>query len=110
MLFNVPESVKEDPEGKKKDDLEFRRVLMSEIKLTVPFQVIIIGVAEKTRGVSGPMRARNTCITDQRKIPKAASVLKDTGDYTHIYLLINLKNTFFDMAVGPRQNCARMSG
>ena len=104
MLFNVPESEKEDPEGKKKDDLEFLRVLMSEIKLTVPFfQVIRIGVAEKTRDAPRPMRARNTCITDQRKILKAASILKDTGDYTHTYLLINLKDTFFDTAVGPRQ-------
>ena len=34
MLFNVPESEKEDPEEKKKDDLVFLRILMSEIKLT----------------------------------------------------------------------------
>ena len=73
MLFNVPES---DPEEKKKDDLEFLRILMSEIKLTVPFsQVIRIGVAEKTHGKARPMRARTTCITDQRNIVKAASIL-----------------------------------
>ena len=34
MLFNAPESEKEDPEGKKNDDLEFLSILMSEIKLT----------------------------------------------------------------------------
>ena len=32
MLFNGPESEKEDPEEKKKDDLVFLRILMSEIK------------------------------------------------------------------------------
>ena len=88
MLFNVPESEKEDPEEKKKDDLEFLRILMAEIKLTVPFsQVIRIGVAEKTHSKPRPMRARTTCITDQRKILKAASILKDTEDYNlrHVY-------------------------
>ena len=87
MLFNVPESEKEDPEEKKKDDLEFLRILMSEIKLTVPFsQVIRIGVAEKTHGKARPMRARTTCITDQRNILKAASILKDTEDYKDMYI------------------------
>ena len=87
MLFNVPESEKEDPEDKKKDDMEFLRVLMSEINLTVPFsQVIRIGVAEKTRGVPRPMRARTTCITDQRKTLKAASILRDTEYYKDTYI------------------------
>ena len=59
MLFNVPESEKEDPEEKKNDDLEFLRILMAEIKLTVPFsQVIRIGVTEKTHSKPRPMRAR----------------------------------------------------
>ena len=87
MLFNVPESEKEDPEEKKKDDLEFLRILMSEIKLTVPFsQVIRIGVTEKTHGKPRPMRARTTCITDQRNIMKAASILKDTEDCKDMYI------------------------
>ena len=87
MLFNVPESEKEDPEEKKKDDLEFLRILMSEIKLTVPFsQVIRIGVTEKMHGKPRPMRARTTCITDQRNILKAASILKDTEDYKDMYI------------------------
>ena len=87
MLFNVPESEKEDPEDKKKDDMEFLRILMSEINLTVPFsQVIRIGVAEKTRGVPRPMRARTTCITDQRKILNAASILRDTEYYKDTYI------------------------
>ena len=87
MLFNVPESEKEDPEEKKKDDLEFLRILMSEIKLTVPFsQVIRIGVTEKTHGKPRPMRARTTCTTDQRNILKAASILKDTEDYKDMYI------------------------
>lgn len=60
---------------------------MSEINLTVPFsQVIRIGVAEKTRGVPRPMRARTTCITDQRKILKAASILRDTEYYKDTYI------------------------
>ena len=72
---------------KKKDDMEFLRILMSEINLTVPFsQVIRIGVAEKTRGVPRPMRARTTCITDQRKILKAASILRDTEYYKDTYI------------------------
>ena len=87
MLFNVPESETEDPEEKKKDDLEFLRILMAEIKLTVPFsQVIRIGVAEKTHSKPSPMRARTTCITDQRNILKAASILKDTEDYKDMYI------------------------
>ena len=87
MLFNVPESEKKDPEEKKKDDLEFLRILMAEIKLTVPFsQVIRIGVAEKTHSKPMPMRPRTTCITDQRKITKAASILKDTEDYKDMYI------------------------
>ena len=86
MLFNVPESENEDPEEKEKDDLEFLRILMSESKLTVPFsQVIRIGVAEKTHGKPRPMRVRTTCITDQRKILKAPSILKDTEDYKDMY-------------------------
>ena len=62
MLFNVPKSEKEDPEETKNDDLEFLRILMSEIKLTVPFsQVLRIVVTEKTHGKPRPMRARTTC-------------------------------------------------
>ena len=60
---------------------------MSEIKLTVPFsQVIINGVADKTHGKPRPMRARTKCITDQRKILKAASILKDTEDYKDMHI------------------------
>ena len=60
---------------------------MSDIKLTVPFsQVIRIGVAEKTRGVPRPKRARTTCITEQRKILKAPSILNDTEYYKDMYI------------------------
>ena len=59
---------------------------MAEIKLTGPFsQVVRIGVAEKTHGNPRPMRARTTCITDERNILKGASILKDTEDYKVIY-------------------------
>ena len=87
MLYNAPESEKDDPEEREDDDLEFLRILMSEIKLTVPFsQVIRIGVAEKTHSKPRPMRARTTCITDQRNILKAVSILKDTEDYKDMYI------------------------
>ena len=48
--------------------------------------MIRIGVAEKTHSKPRPMRARTTCITDQRKILKAASILKDTEDYRDMYI------------------------
>ena len=81
---------------------------MSEIKLTVPFsQAIRIGVMEKTHSKPRLMRARTTCITDQRKILKAASILKDTEDYNDMY--IKRDETPLERAQAKKLNILRKS-
>ena len=81
---------------------------MAEIKPTGPFsQVVRIGVAEKTHGNPRSMRARTTCITDERNILKGASIMKDTVDYKDIY--IKRDETPLEIAQTKKLNVPRKS-
>ena len=60
---------------------------MSELSLTVPFsQYIRLGAVERSQSKPRQMRARTTCIADQRNTMKAASTLEDVEVYKKMHI------------------------
>ena len=84
IIFNIPESKKEDGEDRQKDDLEALRILLAKLDLKVPLSnVIRLGTpGEKAR----PIRATTASFSDQKKILGVTAKLQTIQGYEYVFI------------------------